>query len=84
MHDGETWGALSGLHTSWPDFLGAFDPSKNAWNQSGYVFVRSACAEGLFRNVTGKCEGWCDLVIKLMYILCTLYRGGYVYCITSG
>lgn len=41
IHDGKSWGALSGIHTSAKTHLGAYSRNKG-WNQNGYVFVRSA------------------------------------------
>jgi len=39
IHDGSSWGVLSGIHVNPPTHMGAYDGS---WNRNGYVFVRAA------------------------------------------
>ena len=39
IHDGKKWGALSGGHFNGSTLIGGFDGT--AWNQSGFVLVRS-------------------------------------------
>ena len=41
IYDGNTWGALSGIHTKTSGIRGAHAEGKG-WNQNGYVYVRSA------------------------------------------
>ena len=47
IYTGKEWLALSGIHANpWNNLAGAYDPSRRAWKQNGYVFVRSL--RGLF------------------------------------
>merc|ERR1711939_528428 len=38
IHDGSSWGALSGIHVNPPTHLGTYDGS---WGRNGYVYVRA-------------------------------------------
>jgi len=39
IHDGSSWGALSGIHVNPPTHLGTYDGS---WGRNGYVYARAA------------------------------------------
>ena len=72
IHDGKTWGALSGIHVNPPTHLGAHHYTKG-WKQNGYVYVRSLaafnCPSGWIKDGSTGCKGSCGLVFSNLHVV---------------